>query len=402
MTLDITWQKLIKWGGNTLFFLFILVVILDPTATVLSLKSKTFVLLVAYNAIFLRPSFRFLPHIIAVYVAVVVAYIIGMLQQQPCEMSDFVDTALAFSPLLLLLWVHHYNLVTLSLVPAVLVTLIVIGIFIASSISPMYEGAIFYFMKDHNDMVMMTHRYLMGIKVFGIYYKSFVCLVMPLFFFYYKLMNATRRVHWFYLLPATIMTVAFFFSGTRATMLLPFFLIGVVSYKRVASMKQMRYVLYPLIGFGAILFLGLVLILASEKGEMSNTIKFGHLISYKELFDQNPLTFIFGQGLHTRFYSAGFHKLTYETEWTYIELVRCYGIFSLLILFTILYPLVRMARFWRNNYAMGIMLSYVAYLLIAGTNPLLVSSSGMLVVLTAYGCLCRLEREQQTRKEGIV
>ena len=33
--------------------------------------------------------------------------------------------------------------------------------------------------------------------------------------------------------------------------------------------------------------------------------------------------------------------------------------------------------------------SYVAYLLIAGTNPLLLSSTGMLMVLSAYSYDCK-------------
>ncbi len=399
MSEGISWQKLKQWGGNVLFFLFAFVVMLDPTATVLGLKDKVFILLMAYNLVFLRPSFRFVPHIALVFVAVICAYLSGVLQQRACDVDDVMTVMKAFSPLFLLLWIHHYDVVRLALVPAVLVAMIVVGIFIFSSISPVYEGAIFYFMKDHNDMVMMTHRYILGIKMFGIYYKSFVCLIMPLFFFYYRLTHVTRRIQWLYVFPAVLMTVAFFFSGTRATMLLPFFLIVVLSYRRITAFPKLRYVLYPLVALGGIMFLALLIMMAMEKGEASNAIKFAHLLSYQHLFDQQPLTFLFGQGLHTRFYSAGFHKLTYETEWTYIELIRTYGAFSLLILFTILFPLLRLLRHVRNDYVLGIMLSYVAYLLIAGTNPLLISSSGMLVVLMAYSYMCKLETESGGGKE---
>ncbi len=395
-----TWRRLRQYVGNTLFFLFVLVVVLDPTATVLNLKSKTFALLVAFNLVFMRPSFRFVPQIMMVYAAVAFAWLSGALQGRPCQLEDLVDTLLAFSPLLLLLWVHHYNLVRLTLFPAVLTACIVIAIFIFSSISPMYEGAIFYYMKDHNDMVMMTHRYILGFKLFGIYYKSFVCLVLPLFFFYYSLAHVKKRIQWLYVVPALLMTVAFFFSGTRATMLLPFFMVVMVGYRRVTQTRRVRYFLYPVIALGAAMFLILVVLLASERGEASNTIKFAHLISYRQLFDTHPLYFLLGEGLHTRFYSEGFHKLTFETEWTYVELIRCYGVASLLVLFTLLFPLYRLFRFRKSDYVLGVMASYVAYMLIAGTNPLLVSSSGMLVVLTAYCELCRQERTFDAGKEA--
>ncbi len=384
----ITWQRVRQWGGNLLFTLFILTVMLDPTNTVLGLKSKAFALVVAYNVAFFRPSFKFLPHIVIVIAAVTISYILAVLQGNSPDMDTVVDSYLAFAPLLLLLWVHHYDVVRLSLFPAICVALVVVCIFAASSYDERLEGAIYYFMKQHDHMVMMTHRYLMGVKVFGIYYKSFVCLMFALFYYYYHLRYAERH-KWLYALPAALFTFAFFLSGTRATMVFPFFMMVVVGYQSVVRMRAAKYVFYPVLLIGVICFLGLVLMLAMERGEESNAIKYAHLTSYKELFVQHPLYILLGQGVGTRFYSAGFHRLTFTSEWTYLELIRQYGVFCVLILITLLYPFRMLWRFRKESFILGAMCTYSAYLLVAGTNPLLFSSTGMHVLLCFYSVASR-------------
>lgn len=390
-----TWNRLRYWVGCLLFTLFFLVIMIDPTDTILGMKSKAFVLLVAFNMVFSRPSFRFLPHIMAVYLAITIAYTLSVLQGNHPDFDSLVSTYLAFSPLILLLWAHHYNLLHLSLFPAMMVAVVVCLIFALSSYDESIEGAIYLFMSQHNKPVMMSNRYIMGIRIFGIYYKSFICVGLPLFWFYYTVYNGRSWKRWAALLPAIIMTFAFFVSGTRATMLLPFFTIALVSYKRFAAMRTGKYFLYPVLAGFFICFLLMVFVLASEKSEISNIVKYGHLISYKDLFDQHPQYLLLGQGPGTRFFSQGFHKLTETTEWTYIEIIRQYGLAGMLILFTILYPIFALWKYRRQGFILGVTGAYFACLAIAGTNPLLISSTGMQIVLVAYSVVCREETKNK-------
>lgn len=388
-----TWDRLRHWMGCLLFTLFFLAVIIDPTDTILGIKSKAFVLLMAFNMVFFRPSFRFLPHIMAVYLAITVAYMLSLLQGNSPDFDSVKATYMAFSPLFLLLWVHHYNLMKLSIFPAVAAAVIVCVIFVLSTYDESIEGAIYLYMSQHNKPVMMTHRYILGVKIFCIYYKSFLCLGLPLYFFYYTLYNHRSWKRWATLLPAAIMTFAFLVSGTRATMLLPFFTIALVSYKRFAAMRTGKYFLYPVLAGFFLCFLMVVLILATEKSESSNAVKYAHLVSYQDLFNQHPLYLLIGQGPGTLFYSEGFHKLTETTEWTYIEIIRQYGLTGILIFFTILYPIFALWKYRKNDYIVGIMGAYIACLAIAGTNPLLISSTGMQIVLVAYNIVCLEEKK---------
>ncbi|MCD7721023.1 MAG: hypothetical protein LUI09_02215 [Prevotellaceae bacterium] len=387
-----SWSKLRQWGGNVLFTLFFLVLMLDPTGTVLSVKDKVFALLVAYNLFFFRPSFRFFPHIVIVYVAVTCSFISGQLQGNEMDMDLAFSIYKAFIPLILLLWAHHYDFVRLTLIPALITALVVCAIYWLCSYDERLEGIIYEFMKAHDDMVMMSHRYLLGVKVFGIYYKSFVTLSFALFWFYYKIYNDRKR--WYLtIFPVLIMTFAFLVSGTRATMLLPFFVMALVGYRSIGKLRRWKYAFYPALVLFALAFLVMIFVFASEKTESSNVVKYAHLTSFKDLFEQHPLYLLVGQGIGTRFYTIGFHSFTNKTEWTYLELLRQYGLFCLPILFTLLYPLRQMWRQRSDSFCFGIMGTYVAYLLVAGTNPLLISSTGMILVLCAYSFISRLDEK---------
>ena len=80
--------------------------------------------------------------------------------------------------------------------------------------------------------------------------------------------------------------------------------------------------------------------------------------------------------------------MTMETEWTYIELIRVYGVFSLLILSVVFFPVYRLWRFAKKDtFSFGIWGTYIIYLFIAGTNPLILSSTGMIMILAIYSYL---------------
>ncbi|MCD8266007.1 MAG: hypothetical protein LUC33_02525 [Prevotellaceae bacterium] len=386
--MTLTWPRLRQWGGNVLLSLFFLLLMLDPTGTILNIRGKYFPV-IAYNLIFFRPSFRFLPHVILVYVAVTCSFISVQLQGNSMDTEMALLAFKAFAPLFLLLWAHHYDLVKLTLFPAVVTALVVCLIYGFSTYDESYKEAIYIFMEAHDETVKMSHRYFLGVRVVAIYYKSFVALSFALFYFYYKLYNEPRR--WYlYILPALILTFAFLVSGTRATVLLTFFVAGLVCYRSVSRMGRWRYAVYPALAFFAIIFLAVFVALASERTEASNAIKYGHLVSFQDLFEHNPLYLLVGQGIGTSFYSVGFHRMTFTTEWSYLELLRKYGLFSLFILFTILYPFKTMWRYRRDSYCFGLMGTYFAYLLVAGTNPLLFASSGMIITICAYSYISKM------------
>lgn len=381
--------------GNALFFLLILAIVLDPTNTVLHLKDVFFVLLVGYSAVVFKPDFKYVLHILLVLGAVLAAYVFGEMQGSIIDNDKFVAVLKAFSPLVMLLWVRNYDVIKLSVVPSLLACLMIFVMYFIASSSEELEYALYLFFVSHDEMVLMGRRYFFGIQFFGLYLKSFVDLMFTLFLVFYYMYNSKRlRNKVVFTILSGIFTLAFFVSGTRSTMLLPLFMIGFVTYASVMKRRKVKYLVYPFVALGAMFFVMFVILLASEKGEASNVIKFAHLTSYVKLFSEHPTYLLFGQGPATSFYSEGFKRMTMETEWTYIELVRVYGMFSLLILYVVLSPMWRLWKYLRRStYTLGIWGTYGAYLLIAGTNPLILSSTGMIMILAIYSYIEKVERD---------
>lgn len=384
-------KEIIQWGGNALYFMLIFVIVLDPTNTVLHLKDVFFVLLVGYNCVFYKPDFSYLPLILLVYAMVLAGTVFGDMQGCRVDKELYSGTLKGFAPLVLLLWTPYYNVVRLSKWPIIIAGFFIAVLYMASCLSEAFEMFLFLFSKSHNGMIMMTHRNFLGFPIFGMYYKSMICFIFILFLVYHRLYNV-RKHRFGYALAAIGLTFTFLVSGTRATMLLPLFMAGFVLYRTMQKWSRLRYFLYPLLAVGASAFLLLVFLLATQEGEASNAIKYAHLTSYIELFETHPEYLLLGQGPGAIFYSSGFKMWTAITEWTYIEQLRYYGIFSVALFFVLLNPIYKLLKYRGYEVPFGILGAYVAYLFIAGTNPLLVSSTGMVVLLSIYSYVYRIEK----------
>lgn len=77
-------------------------------------------------------------------------------------------------------------------------------------------------MLEHDKVIMMSHRSFYGIEIFGMYYKSMVCLTFALGYFYYIFINCKGRKRYLMFLPFLLGSFAFLVSGTRSSMMLPF------------------------------------------------------------------------------------------------------------------------------------------------------------------------------------
>lgn len=373
----------LRMVGNFLLFLFIAVVMIDPTNTLFHAKELTFALLMFFSVVRFKPDLSYIPHILIIAAALLLGYLSAEMQGNAMDNEMLAGTFKNIAPLALLPYIRNYDFVRRSLFPTLLTTTLLLVLFGFTLQSPVYEKAIFYFVKAHDNFIMMTHRHILGFTFFGMYYKTLICMAFSAFLLYYRMLHGIGH-RWLNILLALIVTSAFLVSGTRASMLLPFSLLGIAIVNTVSQGRRAKYFVYPLLGLIGFAFLFLIFLLVTEQGEASNAIKFGHLPSYWQLFNDHPEYLFIGQGPATSFYTEGFHEMTLQTEWTYLELLRNYGLLSLPILGVFAYPLVRLFRHRSDPFTQGVFFTYVVYLLIAGTNPLLLSSTGMLMILSAY------------------
>lgn len=392
-------KKVISWGGRILFWFFFFVVMVDPTSSILHLKDVMFVLLVAYCMVFYKPDLSKLPYILMMVCAVAIPYLLSVMAMTPIDDKEALAVFKSIAPSLLLLWVRNFNLVKIARGPVVICCVAITIIYIVCIQNPVLEELIWRFMIDNNDTVMISRRSILGFEIFGFYLKSCVCFLFVLAYYIVSLLDKSQR-NILNILCLAFMIFAFLVSGTRSTMLVPFFLLIVTSFRIFRDSKYLKYIMIPVTFLLAMVFIVVVIVAASETTEASNVVKYAHLNSYINLFYEHPLYPIIGQGPGTSFWSDGFNSMTYKTEWTYLELIRCFGLFSIIIVYVFAKPLI---NFWkyRNKdvYTFSAFFAYLAYMLIAGTNPLLLSSTGMVMLMMAYSYEDNLLNEQEMSME---
>lgn len=378
--------------GIFLFWLFIFIVMIDPTNTIFHKKDIVFILVVAYNMVVFKPDFSKLLYIILMVCAFLIPWLISLMMMTPYDPDEALAVFKSISPILLLLWVRNYDLVSLSKGPVVICCIISTVTYIAIISNPMIESAVWLFMQNTDFPITMSRRQILGFEVFGFYLKSFVSFLFVVAYYMLVLMNKTK-LNVRNVIFMLFILFAFFVSGTRSTMLAPFFLFVIIAFRVYKNSKYMKYVMLPVAFIVAVAFILVLVAAMTETDEYSNAIKYGHLTSYATLFDENPLYLILGQGPGTSFYSEGFDEVVFKTEWSYLELLRCLGIFAVLIIYVFWKPLF---TFWKyrndNDFNYCMFWTYLAYLLIAGTNPLLISSTGMITLLMAYSYEDKLKR----------
>ena len=379
--------------GNALFVFYILIITVDPTNTITHLKNLAFVLLLGYNIAVYKPDTRMLPLFLLIFCPVLLGFISASMQMNPMLPDETVAYFKAIAPFVLLFWVRYYDVVRLTFWPAVLATIIYIVLYSYIAQGDEAVAAAHVFAAQHNRAFMLGHRSFLGFTVLGLYCNSVYCLFMLLYATYYRWFQ--HKSLW-RLLPVVLFSFPFLVGGTRMTMLTPFALMGVVAHVLLLKSGRIRYLAYPLLLLFLLGFVAIVVLLATEQGQASNEIKYGHIGSYLELFTIHPEYLVIGQGPGTEFYSHGFGRMAVLTEWSYLEVVRNYGLGSLLIFSVFFLPLYLMYRHRESDYVRGAMWAYLIYLLVAGTNPLLMNSTGAFVLLCAYSVVCRAEEKEKS------
>ena len=380
---SLNFPKIIRFIGNALFLIFFLLVLIDPANTLLHKKDIIFILLFGYCILFYKPDLSKIPFIGSLVIAVLIPYLISTMGTKNIDMEDIMHVFKSITPSILLLWVHHFDLLKLSRIPTIIVCLIMDILFLSIIFVPETEGAIYFVATIESDNVMMAHRWFIGFEVFCMYLKSTVAMILPMALYIYYCVTKGERT-WSRWIACAIILFYFTFSGTRTTMLVPFFIIGITIYTTFKDNPKAKLFFYPILLIGGIMFLYLIFLLASDTHEASNLVKYGHIASYTELFENNPIYLLTGQGPGAYFYSEGFGKYVLQTEWTYLELVRWFGVFSILIVGVFFWPLITFWKYRSDNLTFSLLGAYLAYLIIAGTNPLMLSSTGMMALIIAY------------------
>lgn len=370
--------------GNGIYMILLFLFVADPTNTIFGLKNEVFVLLFFYSLFFLKADWSKIVYFIIPVAVVSISWVFALIQGNRVDMFELKQIYTSLIPLLLLLWSDTYDVIKLSQIPVTLMAFIVLTLFFAIVLHPQFEEAIYMFMWSHDNSIMMSNRYILGIKFFCMYPKSAVAMIPVLGYSVYNSITKNKR-NVFNVITAVLLSIMFLISGTRSSVMFSVLLIATILFLYCRNRRYMRYIIYPAAFMFLVVFVVVIIALLMETDEFSNMVKYAHMESYGDLFEANPLYMLFGQGPATDFYTDGFNTFAYKTEWTYIELIRNYGLLSLLIGFVFLTPIFIFSKYIaKDETAIVFIISYIIYFIIAGTNPLLFSSTGMMVVITMF------------------
>lgn len=120
--------------------------------------------------------------------------------------------------------------------------------------------------------------------------------------------------------------------------------------------------------------------------EISNATKMGHLNSFVDQL--NSYNFFIGNGLGSYYFSSGKDDWLAHTELTPVDLARYVGVpLAFVVYFLMLFPFARIACYRGQNFLF--VFGFFLFLILSVTNPTLINSYGMLVVIWYWARLGR-------------
>ena len=371
---------------NFFIGIFTFVLIVDPTNTIFKIKDVFFILFITTCLIlFDKVNYNFLKLLIGIYLIVILTFIFGYIRNYNFDYSSTLLVFKGFAPLIFLLWIDKLSMFDKFIFPSIVVSLIVIFTFLTFILNPTLFESLWIFYSSHDDTMALGYRNFLGLEIMSFFYKTLPVLIIPSSIYTYRFFkvkeNKFRNFFIMFFINFTLML-----SGTRASTLAVMFIVGFNLILWIHRLKLGKILSIPIFAISLISFLSLIFNLISEKDEKSNSIKFSHLESYSELISNNPSIIFLGQGAGSKFYTKAFREMTAKTEWSYLEIFRMFGLFGFLFITTIffypLYLIYKKRKILDDSFPM--MIGYLMYLFVGGTNPLLLGSTGMVVLLIVY------------------
>jgi hypothetical protein len=383
------------------------VLLVDPGDALLHLKIPVFALVMVLWLLqtpIWEPILR-LNVLIAIFVVSVVLptlwILVSLLTAPSLDLDNLLAYPKAFLFIFLLLVIvnEHIALDLIAVRLSIFIALLTISLVVLSMAFPELFIAVYSFASEKEVAIISEGRDQFGIGVGQFYYKTAPIMLFGLTFFLHRWLFRRSRM---WDIPLSLLfLVALLFSGARANVIAAFAAVAVLTIAKVArrfgpiaaTVLATVLLVVPVALFSASLL---------NPSETSNEIKALHSGSYAEHFEDHPSYLLLGQGEGTRFYSRGFQDFTTVTELSYFELVRQFGIpVTVVFVIFLLSPMIVLIRNrpFESDYGY-LAVGYGAYLLVSATNPLLISSTGMLVVVMVWARALELQDPAVPARHG--
>lgn len=233
-----------------------------------------------------------------------------------------------------------------------------------------------------------------GLQMFMLHHRSSPFLLVPLSLFFIDFLNFKKLSALFFVF---VIFAAIVCSASRALMVMALVSLSVLyfSHKNWSMRFLMIIISVPVVG-SALYFLANETSMFSS-GEQSNSIKIGHLVSFFDVIDWDMLTF--GKGLGAYFFTEGYGGIVSQTEITWMDSVRFFGLPLSILLFLVLLLPVRSIPL--DSVSASSRLIMILYLVMSMSNPVLFNSFGFLVVLWYWSIVLRGQEAPIVQENSI-
>lgn len=384
---------------DILYFMFLVTLSLDPTGFHSRLKDLLFVVLVIYGFIYCLKRRQYLAPINRITLLTIlliplwgafIAYITGELKDSAYATGQ-VRSMLYICIFLFIVTMKLNVLLKAIWINGIIMAAVTLILFFLSELGGIFLVAIYDYCNASDNFTMAYNRNFLGFSVNGLYFKAGSLII---FSFIYNLYQYKGRFKLFY---SIILFLSLMVAGSRTPMLVQLMILLVYLYDKNIIGKFMTRL-------SALAFLGMLVMLtymlATQKNEKSNEVKYENFESYIEDIGDKGHP-IWGAGLGSDFYAKGRNmRLTY-TELSYLDILRMYGLpVGICFIFLFFAPFFWLWKYYpRSQFLKRYSQGYVLFLILSGTNPLLLGSIGLTALSMFMAIVNKAEEEERWIKE---
>lgn len=372
-------EKLPRKISVAIFTTFVLVITLDPTGVILRVKELLFAFLMFLSLISINQNEK---------IPKSVLFVIGVCLSLPVWgilvailKDNFDDPIYAFGHLKSFLFILIFfflikldfeTILKVLFISGTIIALCTTIIFIIAQLNADLFLAL-YHDESSDDIIIFSNRSYYGFRLLGIYFRTGPYMFFSYIYTLYFLKPSKGRN-----ILMLLNLFALLIAGSRTPTLMAVLITIVYFNDKIKNNHIFRYLLISACVFALVL---VTYKLASDKDEYSNAIKYADFDSYITILFEgsNPIV---GAGLGSEFFSDGRGTYVSSSEQTYMDIFRIYGfILGAVLIVLVYYPVLSFitSKYRHIKKYQRFILAYVLYMILAGTNPLLVSSTGMLI-----------------------
>jgi hypothetical protein len=222
----------------------------------------------------------------------------------------------------------------------------------------------------------------LGARDFGdlnlvmVHFRTSPILIIPLLCYLYEYVSGKKTIST--IAKISIVSLAIFYSASRGLIIASFIgvLIIIIFHsfklkKAIISLVSIAIISVFLYGY----FIENITTNVFDIEQESNYIKYNHIMSFFDYIDLHPSILLTGAGLGSTYYTAGVGEYAWQTEVTFLDMIRYFGLFGWFAFMSLILMPIK-----RRRHSIFLYIPFVLYFLNAQTNPLIFNSTGVIVI----------------------